>query len=86
MIDTLREWGQHISSAWFKNKRDIKHQLQTLEGDLFPSSLPWYQEIRTPLSILLSKDEDHWREQSKMSWLRDGDMNTQFFLPNDYCP
>lgn len=55
-IGTLHDWGLHVSRAWNNNKRDIEKEIRRLEENLSAASLSRYQEVKTALFILLSKE------------------------------
>ncbi|KAK3222346.1 hypothetical protein Dsin_009371 [Dipteronia sinensis] len=56
-------------------QRDLKNLTETSH----PSSWKAIREVENQPEELLGEEEDYWRQQSQVVWLKNGDRNTNFF-------
>lgn len=77
--DTLRIWGDHVIRVWLNKKNELEKEIECLQKQLTPYAVSRYGEARKELAIILLKEEAHWKQRSKIYWLKGGDLNTRFF-------
>lgn len=75
-------------TAWNKSKfrhvgRKISNLQSRLEGlELLPASIEQIRELkntRIELNCWLEKEDEIWRQRSRLNWFQNGDRNTSFF-------
>ena len=76
----LEVWNNvEFGNVW-KTMVELQKKLEWLE--LQPSTLDMIRSLRNPrieLNCWMDKEDDMWRQRSRISWLQFGDMNTRFF-------
>ncbi|KAH1107833.1 hypothetical protein J1N35_011601 [Gossypium stocksii] len=60
-----------------KNLQEGINKVIDSEGNTYEGNN--LKEMRSKLGNLLDKEEQYWIQQSRVSWLKEGDRNTQFF-------
>ena len=76
----LEVWNDvEFGNVW-KTMVELQKKLEWLE--LQPSTLDMIRSLRNPrieLNCWMDKEDDMWRQRSRISWLQSGDRNTRFF-------
>lgn len=44
-----------------------------------------YNNVKNKMTSLITQEEVFWQQRSKVSWLKDGDLNTRFFHVSATC-
>ena len=88
VLKSCLEHCRHDLDAWNKEEfghvgRKISKLQQKLEWlELQPSSSGMAREMRsmrTDLNCWLEKEDEMWRQRSRLNWFQGGDRNTSFF-------
>lgn len=59
--------------------KDIKRELEFLQGQEDGDPLPRYKSLSEHMVSILVKEEVYWKQRVKIHWLQNGDKNTSFF-------
>ena len=76
----LEVWNEIEFGNVGKTMAELQKKLEWLE--LQPSTLDMIRSLRNPrieLNCWMDKEDDMWRQRSRISWLQSGDRNTRFF-------
>jgi hypothetical protein len=77
--DKLKGWGRRKRMRFKQEVLECSDELERLRGSHDTTSSGRYKEIQERHARLLVQEETYWRQRAKMHWLKDGDMNTNFF-------
>ena len=77
---SLEAWNKIVFGHVGRKVAELQKRLEWLE--LQPSSMEINKDMkrtRSDLNIWLEKEDDIWRQRSRINWLQSGDRNTSFF-------
>lgn len=63
-----------LNSGWI-----CKNKLADLVHLRDEQSIRTYNAMKEKLAMLLLQEDNFWKQRIKVHWLKDGDMNTNFF-------
>ena len=72
-------WGDHLSHEFCNRILECKRMMGSLWGKLDDDSMTQFTEVRSMYNELLHSHEVHWKQMSKLLWLKEGDMNSKYF-------
>lgn len=76
----LRVWGSSKTNPNTKQLKQLQKQLEKLNTNESTEQLrAEFFRVSKALDELLLKQENFWAQRSRISWLRHGDKNIQFF-------
>ncbi|KAJ9548141.1 hypothetical protein OSB04_020684 [Centaurea solstitialis] len=76
---TFKKWGRNLNLSFKNDVKDAYSKLSLLRGNPNPIANAAFEEERQRLLAILLLEEEHWRQRSKVFWLKEGDTNTKFF-------
>jgi hypothetical protein len=79
VMDSLHAWSSRTIGNISKQINRKRKKLENLETRSDANSRKAARKIRKELDELLLKEETRWRQRSRISWLREGDRNTNYF-------
>lgn len=82
LVDCASDFDRCNRSRIRKNSEDKDRLLGILErcrGCTDPATVGQYMEAHLEYNIVLIREDTYWRQRAKTYWLREGDLNTQFF-------
>ena len=77
---SLEAWNKIVFGHVGRKVAELQKRLEWLE--LQPSSMEINKDMKrtgSDLNIWLEKEDDMWRQQSRINWLQSGNRNTSFF-------
>ncbi|KAH7687154.1 Exodeoxyribonuclease III protein [Dioscorea alata] len=80
----LRKWASESFGSLRLHKNSLLLELNSLDSlsenrPLSVDESARLAHIRSDLSSTLRQEELHWKQRSRITWLKDGDSNTKFF-------
>ena len=80
----LKEWNKGVFGDLRKGKSTITLDIERIErleqeGNLSQDLIALRNLRRKELEEVLLKEEEHWRQGSRIKWIKEGDSNSKFF-------
>ncbi|KAK1630226.1 hypothetical protein QYE76_004541 [Lolium multiflorum] len=79
VMDSLHAWSGRTIGNVSKQINHKRKKLENLETRSDANSRKAARKVSKELDELLMKEETRWRQRSRISWLREGDRNTNYF-------
>ena len=77
---SLKSWDHEVFGSVKKQIKQLRKELEEERGStLYRGPTVKEREIMAMLSDVLAREETMERQRSRISWLREGDRNTEFF-------
>ena len=77
---SLKSWDREVFGSVKKQIKQLRKELEEERGStLYRGPTVKEREIMATLSEVLAREETMERQRSRISWLREGDRNTEFF-------
>lgn len=77
---TLREWSNTKFGNFFRELKKKRTALEKLiMGRLTAQQAQERRQLLRDIDNMIHVEEVHWRQRSRVTWLRDGDRNTKIF-------
>ena len=81
----LKEWSRVSFGNISQTLAEKKKQIKVAEGEVVRSGNgDRLHVLKAELRELLTKEEKHWQQHSKLHWLKEGDQNTRYFHGKAY--
>jgi hypothetical protein len=77
--EKLKWWGRRKRTRFKQEVAECSEVMERLRGCLDPTNSGRFKEVQERHARLLVQEETYWRQRAKMHWLREGDLNTNFF-------
>jgi hypothetical protein len=77
--EKLKGWGRRKHMRFKQEVLECSEEMERLRGSHDTTSSGRFKEIQERHARLLVQEETYWRQRAKMHWLKEGDMNTNFF-------
>jgi hypothetical protein len=77
--DRLNDWGRRKRMRFKQEIAECNEEMERLRGYYDLASSNRYRELQGSHATLLVQEETYWRQRAKMHWLKEGDLNTNFF-------
>lgn len=71
--------GKKIRSRFTARIDDCRRELDVLRQKMDDESVIKFQEVSNKISNPIAQEEAYWKQQPKIFWLKDGDINSKFF-------
>ncbi|XP_043717635.1 uncharacterized protein LOC122665544 [Telopea speciosissima] len=78
--EVYKKWNAEVFGNIYESIKSIKDELSHIQG--LPSSLYSQEresELQKLLDVQLQREEEMWRQKSRLDWIKGGDKNTSFF-------
>lgn len=75
----LSVWGKSLKSNYRDAINECKRNLEELRSRSNEEGARLFNAKREVLTNLLVQEDHFWRHRAKVHWLKNGDLNTQFF-------
>jgi hypothetical protein len=79
VMGSLQEWGKAKFGSVRKKLKELRDKLSTAQGGADDDSRAEAKRIAMEMNELLYREEMMWLQRSRISWLKEGDQNTNFF-------
>ena len=81
----LKEWSRISFGNISRTLAEKKKQIKVAEGKVVRSGNgDLLHVLKAELRELLTKEEKHWQQRSKLHWLKERDQNTRYFHGKAY--
>lgn len=76
----LKTWDRDVFGSVTKQVKELRAQLEEERGNtLYRGPMDRERSIMSQLAEVLAREEVMAKQRSRISWLREGDRNTEFF-------
>ncbi|KAH1046714.1 hypothetical protein J1N35_037498 [Gossypium stocksii] len=87
ILDKIETVGKELGGWQFQKFKQMRNQISILQAKInkiidrkgYNCARNNLKAMRSKLGYLLDKEEKYWAQWSRVSWLKEGDRNTQFF-------
>ncbi|XP_075481232.1 uncharacterized protein LOC142521946 [Primulina tabacum] len=79
MSTKLAEWGRKKNRIFKDDIEQCKKDIERLRVSDSEENALGIQKIKHKLTTLITQEELHWKQRAKEYWLKDEDLNTQYF-------
>jgi len=77
--DGLQRWGRRKRVRFKEKIQECGEEIELLQMYQDPPNSNRYKELIEQHATLLIQEEAFWKQRAKMHWLKEGDLNTNFF-------
>ena len=82
--DNIKRWNKETFGNIFDSKRRIIEELKEIQGNIQSKGYEYVSRKEEYLNLIemhdvITEEEIYWRQWSRKSFLKEGDMNTKFF-------